>query len=399
MKILALYPFSYLRSDFWERDIALLSKALIDLGHDSKIVAFKENNDPTPDSHHLILSKHSDIEKETWWKSHSPDAVIFIGWSDLRMNGLRNALSSLKIPFIEILDHEGIILSKNEFFFGIWKNHDVFFENSIGPSLFFWPRAFLKQLLSIVAPKLSYYKIINAHKQASIIAAQTPKAAERMVKFGTLLPNSPPPIIDLLPHCVKEETFKFDETVKKENIIISASRWDAFQKDLEIHVSSLRIFLGTHPDWKVILAGNYPQEKAHLIKDIPQIQLCGHLNQNELAHLFQSAKIYLLGSRYESFCISAFQALACGCSTAGFSHLTPMHWIALEKSGTGAPIRKASHLANAIETEAKKWETNHYNPKELSRIWLSKVGSHAVAQQAIALLSKAKSINADTHRF
>ncbi len=75
------------------------------------------------------------------------------------------------------------------------------------------------------------------------------------------------------------------------------------------------------PHLKLIVAGDGPELKSLIKKDIPNVEFLGFLAQNELIEKIQNAKAYVLAAN-EDFGITSIEAQACG---------TPV--IALKKGG------------------------------------------------------------------
>lgn len=127
----------------------------------------------------------------------------------------------------------------------------------------------------------------------------------------------------LLPNCFDEEEFKtfnanvndFDE---KENLIITVGRLGSFEKNTEMFLEAL-IDLNLS-DWRVVLIGNienkeqdfdlyiknFMSQNPHL-KD--KVYFTGQINsRQELYEWYNKAKVFVLTSRYEGFCISLVEA-------------------------------------------------------------------------------------------
>lgn len=129
--------------------------------------------------------------------------------------------------------------------------------------------------------------------------------------------------IILFPNCFDESEFrslnvKINKWEEKDNLIITVGRLGSFQKNTEMFLESLiKVNL---LNWKVVLIGNiesieqdfslyienFFNKNPHLRKNV---FFAGQINnRKELYEWYNRAKVFVLTSRYEGFCLSLVEA-------------------------------------------------------------------------------------------
>ncbi len=163
---------------------------------------------------------------------------------------------------------------------------------------------------------LNFFKVvdkISVESKNSLSIILTNKKLNQLVQHKTFL----------FPNCFDEEEFKslnikINEFDEKDKLIITVGRLGSFQKNTEMFLESLtKVNL---LDWKVVLIGNiendeqdfslyidkYLNKNPHLRK---QIFFLGQINdRKELYEWYNRARIFVLTSRYEGFCLSLVEA-------------------------------------------------------------------------------------------
>lgn len=120
----------------------------------------------------------------------------------------------------------------------------------------------------------------------------------------------------------------FDKMISdKENCILFSARLDAFQKNTCLMINSFLKSNLWRNGWTLKLSGETENDIIYFVdseqKDIfnlaakSKISLLGHLDRKELYQQMQTAKIFSLSSRYESFGLVLTEAAANGCVLVG----------------------------------------------------------------------------------
>lgn len=109
---------------------------------------------------------------------------------------------------------------------------------------------------------------------------------------------------------------------KKENIILTVGRLGTYQKHNELLVDAIQyIPLQVLADWKIYFVGPSTEEfeayvntfKSHHPEYADAIVMIGNVSdRTQLYELYRRAKIMCMTSRYESFCIAAFEGIYFG---------------------------------------------------------------------------------------
>jgi len=101
---------------------------------------------------------------------------------------------------------------------------------------------------------------------------------------------------------------------------------------------------------------------------------------------YNRAKIYLMASRYESFCIAAAEALTCGCTVVGSSEIASAYYFTETNSGLVAPTRTHCDFSRTLDAEVEMWAAGRRDPARIAAIWKERAGSREVARQTLAFL-------------
>ena len=323
MKIL-LYTDLAIRPDqlFWHRDLGLLTKAFLDLGHDAYLVVHLATEpSPAPDScsHSEIRNSKSpippvlwpspsEVRNPIWWQSQKPDLVILGLWTRPKYDPIRRAALSATPHVIERADSDGMRTASCGLFTYAKRRFDYFRDRTYHwASLLSIPASIFYSFASVLATPWIEYRLRKTLRLLPSILVETPPATGLWKSLATRL-GTDPEKIHCVPHPIQADIFKFDPAIPKKNQIISVGRWDSYQKNLPLLLKTLRTFLDKNPTWTSLVIGSgLPTKSPH-----PQITLFPPISPHDLARHMQNSKIFLSTSRYESFGLASAEALSCG---------------------------------------------------------------------------------------
>jgi glycosyltransferase involved in cell wall biosynthesis len=391
-RILATIPMRYGdQYGFWTRDLGLIVLTLRSMGYDAWLVAlWQPDHTPGPDKP-VILATLQDLENPAWWQSQHPDAIILNTWSAPRYDGIRKAALAATPRVVERLDTSGTRSARlfpKPHFIRFWGEHSDRFSPAMK-----WlaaPLAFARTAVLYAFPGLMDTRMVATMKRLPAVIVESPVAMSRMELMFKTFSGDKHRVV-MIPHPVNEEVIRYDNRKPKENHIITVGRWATIQKDFPMLRKVLKDFLLRHPDWKAVVVGSGVPERdrnpgPEMEEWQKRITYHDQMTHEELTVEYSRAKIYLMVSRYESFCIAAGEALCCGCSVVGSCEVPSSYFFAETESGQVAEPRSAESFLNTLDHEVECWNNGERKPDEIAAISRQRMGSHFVARETLALL-------------
>jgi glycosyltransferase involved in cell wall biosynthesis len=243
-------------------------------------------------------------------------------------------------------------------------------------------------------PSLMDKRMVETMRQLPAMMAESPIAVERIQQMFKTFAGKEHRVA-MIPHPVDDHILHYDEAPKL-NQLISVGRWSSDQKDYPMLRKVLCDFLERHPDWSAVVVGSgVPAADSNPASDgeawLKRITFHSQLDHEKLAFQYNRSKIYLMASRHESFCISAAEALCCGCSVVGSSDVPSSSYFAEKESGCVAAPRSAPAFAEALDSEVIAWAEGKRDPKAIASIYRERTGTHAVAVAILSLLEEISS--------
>lgn len=371
---------------FWGRDCGLLVRVLREKGHDAWLAALGDDSTPTEGMPVVAapLEKLSSIE---WWKAQKPDGVVLTGWSAPRYDGIRKAALAATPRVIERLDTAG---HRSARLFPR-RNFQIAHIQYADAGRFRFaalPLALARTALCYAFPQIMDVPMARTMSQLPGLVVETPIGVQNIKRMIERF-APPAPRIEMIPHPVNGADFRHDGG-PKENLLVSVGRWGAYQKDFPMLQRVLRAFLEKHPDWRAVVGGGGVPEK---IAAPPargswreRIDYTGPLAPAELARIYNRAKIYLMASREESFCIAAAEALCCGASVVGSDAVPSSSYFAGTASGRVAVPRGFDAFCLALDEEAESWAQGERDPAAIAGEWTGRVDAGRVADRTLKFL-------------
>jgi glycosyltransferase involved in cell wall biosynthesis len=393
-RILFAIPLLY-RPDggFWTRDSGLVVLALRQMGHDAWLVALGDSS-ASPEGRPIVRASLRDLSTADWWKAQQPDAVVLNTWSAPRYDAIRGAARKATPLVVERLDTDGARSARlfpREFITRAW--------GGFWDRLPAWAR-WLALPLGVARFMVHYtflssmdFRMVATMARLPGLIVESPIAADRMQKMIVRF-SGRKQRIGVIPHPVHENVLRYDGT-PKENRIITVGRWDSVQKDFPMLRKVLQKFLQNHPDWEATVVGRHiPAGFLSAVRAQRnwrgRITCHENLSHEQLASEYSRAKIYLMVSRYESFCIAAAEALCCGCSVVGSTEIPTSAYFAETSSGAVAEVRTAEAFLTAADAEVAAWAQGRRDPGAIASVWRERVGSETVARSTLAFMNEIK---------
>jgi hypothetical protein len=396
MKILAAIPLTYWEGgEFWSRDLGLVVLALRAAGHDAHFVALGQEDHATDDRPVKLISRKT-MGDPDWWRAQMADGIILNTWSATRYEDIRTAALSARCPVIEKMDTDGIRSPRTWFWRYVVENWSADRDSSSAAKRFLaWPLAFSRAVLLRIFPGLLDLKLAMTMSKMPVLAVETPVAVERIRRFVREM-GQPTPRIDCIPHPV-EELFQSSAEVARTNKVIAVGRWTAHVKNFPLLLRVLNGFLSMNENWTADVVGGLPHDLEKQLSFISpetraRIHFAGLLDHQALAARYQSSRIFVMSSRYESFNIAAAEALCCGCSVVGPVEIPSIQFFTGRASGTPACRNSEIHLLDALCAEAEAWRRDWRDPEQISADWLKIVGAKAIVDQIVCTI---ESVHAD----
>jgi glycosyltransferase involved in cell wall biosynthesis len=378
---------------FWTRDSGLVVLALREMGYDAWLAALGDPAMPAEGRPILCASLH-DLSAAEWWKNQRPDAVILNTWSAPRYDAIRRAALAATPLVVERLDTDGARSARlfpREFIIRAWGG----FWDKL-PRSRWWlamPLAIARFLVHYLFPSAMDRRMVVTMGRLPGLIAESPIAAERMQRMIEKY-SGKRHLIEVIPHPVNEDILRYNGA-PKENRIMTVGRWDTVQKDFPMLQKILRKFLQNHPDWEATIVGkNIPEDFLAPQRGTEEwrrrVTCHENLSHERLAAEYSRSKIYLIVSRYESFCIAAAEALCCGCSVVGSCDVPTSFYFAETESGAVAEPRTPEAFLEKLDSEVAAWAQGRRDPSAIAAIWKDRVGRSAVARATLAFLNAIK---------
>jgi glycosyltransferase involved in cell wall biosynthesis len=377
------------RWGFWTRDSGLVVLALRKMGYDAWLVALGDAATETEGQPVLPVSL-AEMKSTEWWKAQKPDAVVLCTWSAPRYDAIRKAALAATPRVVERLDTSGnrsARLFPRACYVQLWGGY-----RDRLPGYARWlavPLAAARTAVLYTFPQLLDARMAASMKLTRALIAESPIAAARIGQIIETFAGGGQRVA-MIPHPVNEAVIRYDGTAK-ENRIISVGRWGSAQKDFPLLMKVLKGFLQRHSDWDAIVVGSgipAHERAAETGAEEWRRRIIFHdnLTHEQLVTEYSSAKIYVMVSRYESFCIAAAEALCCGCSVVGSVDVPSSQLFAQNESGAVAPARTSPSFLTTLDEEVESWARGKRNPKAIASLSQGQMGSHAVAEATVKLL-------------
>ena len=379
------------RWGFWTRDSGLVVLALREMGYDAWLVALGDATTITEGMPVLCIPLE-DMQRAEWWKAQKPDAVVLCTWSAPRFNDIRTAALAATPCVVERLDTSGnrsARLFPKACYIETWGGY----RDKL-PGYAKWlahPFVAARTGILYAFPQLLDARMAASMTMTRALLAESPIAADRIRRIiGTFAGGYQR--VAMIPHPVNEKVIRY-EGLPKRNQVISVGRWGSAQKDFPMLRKVLKGFLQRHPDWTATVVGSgiparYRANGSGTEEWLRRIRFHENLSHEQLTVEYGHSKIYVMVSRYESFCIAAAEALCCGCSVVGSVDVPSSWYFAEAESGMVAARRTPSVFWETLDREVTSWDAGARDPAKIAQLWRERVGSEAVGRATVALVEE-----------
>jgi glycosyltransferase involved in cell wall biosynthesis len=345
---------------------------------------------PGMDSTGVLRADDAQLRDATWWQCQQLDFVLFYGWGDPRYLDVARAIRTAGILLIQNLDAAGILTP----YFDLKEWWVGTFGMIAGPQPVRQKLRLCGKAVRDFIPKIYEQKRLRMFEESDLLAAVSPPAASSIHHYISALGSNAASKLVVLPHPVIPRMYYDGRS--KEKRVVCVGRWlreDWHQKDPQMMLDALSVFLDRNPDWEAEVIGRGSSALQELIRprtglSLQRVTFTERLGREELVERYLGAKILFCPSRFESYHISSAEALCCGCSVVVADHplLASTGWFTTRGSGTSAHRRSFSALAAALSTEASQWEAGERSPRDISEEWCGILHSRSVASQLLKLV-------------
>ena len=334
---------------FWHRDLGLLTKAFRSLGHSAYLVVHPAFKPPSKIKHPtstiskdpVIWASPSEVRAPSWWQGQKPDLVILGLWTRPKYDPIRRAALSATPRVIERADSDGMRSASCGLSLYARRRYDYFRDcSSSWPGWLSIPAAVVYAFTQILLCPWIEYRLRKTLRLVPCLTLETPQSLRRWKALARRI-GADPQRLRFVPNPVQTQFFHTKSSVPKKQQTISVGRWESYQKNLPALRRKLVTFLAAHPNWcSWVVGSGLPAQSGH-----PRIRFSPPLSPQKLARLMQESKVFLFVSRYESFCLAAAEAMACGCKVLGPAGLDATRFYKRLLSGRKIPGKAARFFA------------------------------------------------------
>ncbi len=368
---------------FYEfKDPGQIILGLLDMNQD---VNFNTLDKPDLDNYSALfpivqISNKKELYNTKFWERSDSDVIIMYSWLSIRYTSLVEIMklsgkkiiiksdSAGRIGYPVIPYRLNVPIFSNYFIKDIWRQAKRF------------------------PLKILYEKMIKQIELSDGVIIESPDAVSNLSYFLTRWDRE-----DLIKkiYCVPNPVTPdiIESGLKtKENIVVCVGRWeDKAPKNTKMMIKVLLNFLKYREDFRVIIIGSGENIIKNLIKNESEnikqrIQITGQIDHNKIKDYFLISKIFFMPSRWESFGISAAEALCCGCSIAG-TPLEPLRYLTMQgfSGSIASSFKKDAILATLIQ-DSIKWDRNQYNSINIANFWRNKLDRKVIAEQILNII-------------
>jgi glycosyltransferase involved in cell wall biosynthesis len=241
-------------------------------------------------------------------------------------------------------------------------------------------------------PYHELFRLFHMHQADSLLAV-SPLALDRVKQFlGIFFQRGLAQRLRFIPHPVSDSALYHGKP--KQSLVVAVGRWTSadWQKNPELHMLVLSLFLEKHNDYKAVIVGPFDPRFEILVAALSpnvrsRLNLTGRLSSEQTLILLDEAKISIALTRHESFHIATGEALCCGCSIVSYhsTMLPSMEYFIEKGDGTMAKSCNPAHILQALDIEVDRWNSGYRDPFRISAFWQKRLHASNVALAVAAL--------------
>lgn len=357
---------------FFTRDSGLICKNLRKTGAESMAIM------PLPYyegdiGEDIIRMPMEQLKSADWWRSLKLDGLMLYSWGAPRYTAIARAVKKAGIRLVIHLDTNG------DFFQKAASRH-----RSLAVCL---KETITHRLVNILrARHLSYADVITCAEPVGEAILQMPFYAGLKGKFFPFA-------------CPVSPAMAYDGRTKEDKII-AIGRWDdVYQKRPEMLMGTLDVLYGSGCGAITEIYGNITDDlRAWHASLSPETQskvhLAGLVPNHLLYDVYNSSKVLLCPSLFESSHIVSAEMLCCGGSVVCACQpvrLRDVVWYTTRNSGTVAREDTPESLAEAVLAELHEWQSAQRNPAAIAQAWQPFFHADKVMARIFALSQMADS--------
>lgn len=377
---------------FFSRDSGLLCKTLIQLGHNSKVIMPRPEDQTYFDPDLVVRGSECDLRSEQWWRELKIDAVAFICWGFKQHTPIIEAANRAGIKTCAIIDSNCNGYPYFDFYNTIqslWRKGKESKSSVM--------RTFGVVLRAIAFAVRGLYYNYNANIQAcsaSIAAFNSKSSLIRAKKRATLFRSRNKINQLLLMGYPIPDNFKPLPTESRKPCVLAIGRWGAVRhKRPNLLMAVAESVVRSNHSITFKIFGYVPEHMvkwhATLLPTIKErIELRGIVPNEEISQEIGGARVLYCPSASEGVPLPVVEALCGGCTVTGLQtdEIPGLSWAFQEGHGTAASDDTIESHVNAILSEMKLWGRGDRNPIEISEYWSKWFSATRYAERLVHIL-------------
>ena len=354
-----------------------------ELGHEVLVVATRGNEEGFPESIHAVPNRDT-LQQSSLWSGLGLDAALIPSW--LGMSTLLAVMRPHVRLLISLTDSDGctgVRVFPREMLKRMWVMHSRLPDRLRAAG--WWLRQFLWTY-----PKVDR-EVLESSRLVDRLVVYSPGAKTNLQSFfdyhqepnlGNRIIYSPYPVDDA-----------FDRepmSPHRTNQIVAIGRWGDPQKDSQLLVGAIRLYLDKGGQGAFILVGSEgtnwfrPLETAYP----GRVEYRGVVSPPDVAHLLSTSRMLLSTSRWESGPIVASEALLRGCTLVGPDSIPGFRQLCQGGAcGTTFKFRTAKAVSKSLIDEGELWAKGRRNSQTIADAWKGRFSAVAICRQLLANLT------------
>lgn len=373
---------------FFSRDSGLLCSGFRQLGMDSRVVMLGEsrNTDGAP----VIRASMRQMRSSSWWSSCCIDGVVLYAWGRPEFTPIARAIREAGIRLILSQDSGGFVspfCGAKAWFLERWmmgKRWGALRVPVVGLQLL---RSLTWGIVTLDLRRLDHFSLGDG------ISAVSPGALVRYRHYVHVFGRSDlEPKLFLLPHPVSQDCCFEIGLDRKGYQVVAVGRWiDSAQKRTDLLLQVFESACERWNNYRFIIVGQKTASMDRWYLSLPsrlrdRVEITGPLAHEQLVKVLKSSRILFVPSAFESFHITAGEALCCGATIVGSrgDSLPSLRWFVRGGGGTLAAELNTEALKEALFHEIGCWDAGSRSPTLISKRWMLRLHADKVAAKVVA---------------
>lgn len=371
---------------YTDRDGGLLREAFLRIGRDAKYLLI-QGKDQVPNEAPVCTVPEECLRSTTWWRVEGSPDVYLYSWAMPMYTPIARAIRHAGCRLIVQMDTDGVVSPRVHPGLAFLKAYTHCSEERHFGYLLGALAATVKIPLYGSIRSIYDRPMIEHLRNADVVAVESPVAKARLTRFLRGMEEEPlARKIEVVPHPVKE-TMVFRDDARKDRIVLAVGRWGAVEKGGPLLSRIAAEFLRAFPEYRFRIVGRGSELLAATVKS-DRFEPVGWVPHEGMPDIYRPARVLVVPSLLESFCIAAAEAVCCGCSVVGPSRIASMSFFTGSDSGTVAWKRTKTCLLDALSTEVQAWEQGDRDPTAMSARFTKVLHAERVATRLLKLFDR-----------